>query len=328
MTGRYQLLYGPWYHLTATGSFAGRDLYALQLAWFDRWLKNEPTGIDRTRTPLHLYELGADRWTNSARWPTPGARPTTLYLGGRGGSGAPSVNDGSLTAARPTSGTAADRTFYSGLSNPCNASLEQWGAGAGALALETAHLPSDPCTTDDRAFEATPGALTYTTAPLRAPAQLAGPVDATIYATSTRPEVELVATLEDVAPDGQAVPLTSGALLGSLRQVDPRLSWYGSDGRPLLPYHPYTQRSSSAVPVGKAVRYDIEIFPSDAQIPAGYRLRLTLTTSDIPHLLASPAQARALAGGVYEIDRSENHPSYLEVPLVGAGGFPLQSGSG
>ena len=78
--------------------------------------------------------------------------------------------------------------MYSPVSNPCNASLEQWGAGAGALALEAGPLPPDPCTTDDRAYEATPGALTYTTAPVRSPVQLAGPIDATIYATSTRPE--------------------------------------------------------------------------------------------------------------------------------------------
>ncbi len=317
VTGRYQLLYGPWYHLTATGSYPGHDFYALQLAWFDRWLKNEPTGIDRTRSPLHLYELGANRWTNVARWPLAGTRATTLYLAGPGGSGAPSTNDGALTGARPSNATTADQTFYSTVSNPCNASLEQWGAGAGALALETAHLPPDPCSTDDRAYEASPGALTYTTAPLHTPVQLAGPTDATIYATSTRPDVELVATLEDVAPDGHAVPLTSGALLGSLRQTSPSLSWYGAPDRFLLPYHPYTESSLSPVPAGKVVRYDIEIFPIDAAIAVGHRLRLTITTSDVPHLLPSANQAQNLAGGIYEVQRNTSHASYLEVPLLG-----------
>jgi hypothetical protein len=321
VTGRYQLLYGPWYHLTATGSYAGRDVYALQLAWFDRWLKHEATGIDRTPTPLHVYALGANRWTDAARWPLPKARATTLYLGGPGGSGAPSTNDGGLTTGAPTDPSPADQTVYSSVSNPCNASLEQWGAGAGALALEAGQLPPDPCTTDDRAYEATPGALTYTTAPVRSPVQVAGPIDATIYATSTRPEVELVATLEDVAPSGQAAPLTSGALLGSLRQTSPALSWFGPHGRFLLPYHPYTQRSISEVPVGKVVRYDIEIFPTDAGLAAGHRLRLTLTTADVPHLLPSANQAQNLAGGTYQIQRNRSHASYLEVPLIGAGGL-------
>ena len=318
VTGRYQLLYGPWYHLTASGSFAGQDLYALQLAWFDRWLKNEPTGIDQTRTPLHLYQLGASRWTSVSRWPLPRARPTTLYLTCPGGSGAPSTNDGALSRAAPTTASGADQTAYSGASNPCNASLEQWGAGAGALALESGQLPADPCTTDDRAFEASPGALTYTTAPARKSVQLAGPVDATVYATSTRPETELVATLEDVSPSGQAVPLTSGALLGSMRQTDRAHSWYAPQRRFVLPYHPYTQRSVSPVPTGQVVRYDIEVFPTDAELAAGHRLRLTLTTADVPHLLPSANQSQSLAGGVYEIQRNRDHASYLEVPLIGA----------
>jgi putative CocE/NonD family hydrolase len=314
VTGRYQLLYGPWYHLDAG---TGYDIYSVELRWFDRWLKGEPTGIDRTGTPLHIFELQADRWVNAARWPLPQARPQTLYLGGRGSSGAPSANDGTLTPRRPATSSAADTTFFSAVSNPCGRSLEQWGAGAGALAFETGHLPPDPCTTDDRAFQSSPGALTYTTAPFPRPAVLGGPITAVIYATSSRPDVELVAALEDVLPDGRSVPLTNGALLGSMRAVDHASSWYASDGRPLLPYHPYTRSSVIPVPVGVPVRYEIEIFPTLAQLAAGHRLRLTLTTSDTPHLLPGAAQLQNLAGGVYQIERSSRLASYLEAPLVG-----------
>src|SRR5207302_331964 len=55
-TGRYQLLMGPWYHVTAPN---GLDLQRIELQWFDQWLKGEPTGIAGTRTPVHAYELGA-----------------------------------------------------------------------------------------------------------------------------------------------------------------------------------------------------------------------------------------------------------------------------
>ncbi len=302
VTGRYQLLYGPWYHLTAGTDY---DIYALELRWFDRWLKNEPTGIERTKTPLHLYQLGSNRWTNASRWPISSTRPTTLYLGA-----------GTLSATVPRVTAASDATFFSTASNPCGRSLEQWGAGAGALAFQTGELPPDPCTTDDRPFESSPGALTYTTPPFRKATTIAGQVDATIYATSTRPDVELVATLEDVYPDGRAFPLTSGALLGSFRTVDRGLSWYARDGRPLLPYHPYTRSSIRAVPVGQSTRYDIEIFPTFASLAPGHRLRLTLTTADIPHLLPSAAQLQNLAGGRYQIERSRSSASYLELLLT------------
>jgi len=301
-TGRYQLLYGPWYHLTAG---TGYDVYATELAWFDRWLKGEPTGIDRTGTPLHVYELQAGRWMNASRWPLPRARPRTLYLG----------PGGTLTATAPAQPAASDGTFFSLASNPCGGSLEQWGFGAGQLAFESGHLPPDPCAADDRAYETSPGALTYTTPPLAHATLLSGPIDATIYATSTRPDVELVATLEDVKPSGQAVPLTSGALLGSFRDLDRSRSWYAADGRPLLPYHPYTLASVRPVPVGQVVRSDIEIFPVLADLPKGDRLRLTLATADVPHLLATPLQLPNLIGGVYRIERDRADASYLEVPL-------------
>lgn len=130
-----------------------------------------------------------------------------------------------------------------------------------------------------------------------------------------------MATLEDVSPSGQAVPLTAGALLGSMRQTDRAHSWYTPQRRFVLPYHPYTQRSASPVPTGQVVRYDIEVFPTDAELAAGHRLRLTLTTADVPHLLPSANQSLSLAGGVYEILRDRGHPSYLEVPMIGARGL-------
>src|SRR5206468_265736 len=105
---------------------------------------------------------------------------------------------------------ASDTLAFSGATSPCARDLGQWSMGAGELVLEAAKLPPSPCDTDDRTLQAGPGALTYTTDPLAHDTVLAGPIDATIYATSTRPELELVAHIEDVAPDGTSQPLTNG----------------------------------------------------------------------------------------------------------------------
>jgi putative CocE/NonD family hydrolase len=324
VTGRYQLMQGPWYHLTAG---TGVDIYAIQLAWFDRWLKGEATGIERTRAPLHVYELGADRWVDVARYPIEGTTPTTFFLGaGPTAGGAPSINDGTLTDHAPTDPTGADSVVYLGATSPCDRQTEQWGAGGGALAFESGQLPPDPCAQDDRSLQVGPGALTYTTAPMRSDTVLAGPVDATVYATSNRPEVSLVATLEDVAPGGASFPLTSGALLGSFRARDAKQTWTAPDGRPLLPYHPYTKASVVAVPTGRVTRYDIEVFPTVARLAAGHRLRLTLTTSDTPHLLPTGTQAAGLAGGMYAVQRNATSASFVEVPLVAASRFVSRGG--
>jgi hypothetical protein len=79
-----------------------------------------------------------------------------------------------------------------------------------------------------------------------------------------------------------------------------------------------------AVPTGKVTRYDIEVFPTVAQIAKGHSLRLTLTTNDTPHLLPTRTQAADLAGGLYEIQRNRAAASFLEVPLADASAFPAQ----
>ena len=65
-----------------------------------------------------------------------------------------------------------------------------------------------------------PWTVSYTSAPFARPEAVAGPVTATVYASATTSETELVAELEDVTPSGASYPLTEGALLGSLRAVD------------------------------------------------------------------------------------------------------------
>jgi hypothetical protein len=175
-----------------------------------------------------------------------------------------------------------------------------------------------PCADNNALSQTGPWTTSYTTAPFGRPEAVAGPVDATVYASSTTPETELVAELEDVTPDGTSYPLTEGALIGSLRVVNQSRSWKAS-GLTLLPYHPYTEASAQPVTLGKVTEYQIQIFPTLATIGAGDRLRLTLSTTDTPHLTPLPAQLPELAGGVYTIERSASAPSSLTVELRNPG---------
>src|SRR4051812_1324552 len=307
-SGRYQLLQGPWFHLDAG---IGIHIYEIELAWFDRWLKDVPTGIENTDTPLHVYDLRAKRWVDSTHYPFREARPQTFFFGA----------GGTLTDTAPAAATGSDTAVYTAATSPCTRQTNQWSMGATPLVLQEAQLPPSPCDTDDRTLGMGPGALTYTTTPNARDTVLAGPIDATVYATSTRPDVELVATIEDVAPDGTSTPLTNGALLGTNRALDVSRSWFAADGRPLQPYHPYTRAAVQALHEGEVTRYDIEVFPTFATIAKGHRLRLTLTTSDTPHLLPIAEQAQRLAGGVYAIQRHAGAASFLEVPTAAPDAF-------
>jgi putative CocE/NonD family hydrolase len=317
VTGRYQLLMGPWYHAIAPG---GMDLEKLQLEWFDTWLRDEPTGMADTPTPLHLQDVRSARVLEAGTWPLPRAVPQRWYLGAGTTGTASSMNDGILGPARPaTPGT--DPVIFTGASNPCSPSTEQWSGGLGAAELGAVNGPTDPCAEQDHTLEAGPTALTYTSAPFTRPMFLAGPIGATVEATSTTTDSEWVVSVEDVAPDGASVPLTEGALLGSMRTLTPTRTWWTPDGGMLMPFHPLTSESAVPVPPGEPVRYDIEVLPTVAGIAPGHRLRVTLSTSDTPHLLATATQLAHLAGGVYQVLHSPAAASFVELPLAPDGGF-------
>jgi len=333
-TGRYQLIVGPWEHLNGSSV----DVDPLELEWFDTWLKHEKTGMARTKTPLHYYDLGSGQFDETATYPFTGATPTRLYFGPSGtltGSAPTAGTSGSsqgtlpVSLPSPVSGVLGTVLGSTGVSAPvstsdtlvwspsgaaCGRSIDQWSMGGLSVPAGEAGLLA-PCADDDRATQIGPWATTYTTAPLAHAETVAGPIDATVYASSTTSETELVAELEDVTPNGTSYPLTEGALLGSLRAVNANRNWTAG-GMTILPYHPYTETSAKPVTPGTVTEYQIQIFPTLVTIPAGNSLRLTLSTTDTPHLTPLPEQLPDLAGGVYTIARTASAPSSLTLELL------------
>ncbi len=52
---------------------------------------------------------------------------------------------------------------------------------------------------------------------------------------------------------------------------------------------------------GHVTREDIAVNPAMTEPPAGSRLRVTLTTSDTPHLFPTETQLPNLLGGFYQV---------------------------
>jgi uncharacterized protein len=71
---RWQLVMGDWQHTE------GLDL-GIWLQWLETWVRGIDTGLQHTRTPLHLYEGGTARWVNASAFPLVD-RATRWYLGG------------------------------------------------------------------------------------------------------------------------------------------------------------------------------------------------------------------------------------------------------
>jgi uncharacterized protein len=298
VSDRVRLLMGPWYHVS---DFDGLHLNALQLRWFDHWLKSEPTAAI-SGSPFVFQAIGSSQWFHAREYPLVEATPTCFYLSRLG---------------RLTDDCAPDRTEanlnYVARGPLAGRSLEQWSLGMNSF-ITTARGRRIRYDLDNRRLQR--GALTYTTEPFTAPTLVAGPITLTVHATATTTETLWVAHLDDVAPGGVSRPLTEGALLGTHRTLDPARTWYLPDGTVLRPHHFSTRSSARPVVPGEVTRYDVEIFPTAALIAPDHQLRLTLTTYDFPHLVPSKLARCALIGGSYLLHQGGPTPSHILIPLA------------
>ncbi|HSV83035.1 MAG TPA: CocE/NonD family hydrolase [Ramlibacter sp.] len=279
VTPRYQIVVGPWPH--AEGLDVG-----LYLQWLETWLKGVDTGIQKTRTPMHLYEMGTDRWINVRGLPLV-ASYTAWRLD----------RSGQLTASTPQR------------------------SGSEALAW------TDPAEAG--------GKLTFTTPPLAAGVTLAGPMSATIYASSSNTNLALIAKLLDVAPDGTATEISRGVMLGSQRELDRSLSWSDRNGKATWPWQAL-KRDDYLAP-GRVYRFDVLFSPRQWGVKPDHKLRLELTTqspqdvcpreglppragTDVCGLTAP--QRTTVPGGKYTIMLGGKWPSALNLPQLPWKAFP------
>jgi putative CocE/NonD family hydrolase len=243
--------------------------------------------------------LGAGRWATGTDWPDPSLSPSRLYLG----------SGNKLDAAPPTLPSSPDTFVQNPVSGVCTQSTSQWSAGL---------LAPVPCTTDNRLDEATSG-VSYTTAPLAQDLPFNGPLFADVWVSTTASDAVVTVRVTDVAPDGTSSELTDGWLAGSFRALDSSRSRY-VNGQLLQPWHPFTQASALPVKAGEPIELPVEIFPTDAVVPAGHRLRLYVGPNDFPHAVPPLSQLTGSLAGVVQVLHDPQHASYLELPKVGACG--------
>lgn len=176
--------------------------------------------------------------------------------------------------------------------------------------------------------DAANGRVTFTTPPFADGRTIAGPISATIFASSSNTNLELIATLHDVAPDGSAERISMGAVLGSQSRLAEDKSWTEADGTITWPW-PELLRDDYLTP-DQPTRFDLSLAVRQWGVAPGHSLRLELTTQsaadvcptegDLPMLsepcrLTAP-QAETLPGGTYQILWGPDQPSALNLPLM------------
>jgi uncharacterized protein len=190
--------------------------------------------------------------------------------------------------------------------------------------------------------DVTGSTLTYTSVPFARGATLAGPIGASLYASSSNTNLELIATLSEVAPNGTVTYLTSGPVIGSLAKLNKNRSWYDTRGLSIRPY--ITFDKDRYLTPGLTKKFEFWISPYVATIAPGDKLQLELSTQTPTAACAAligtdpcyptAPQQRTLPGGKYIISFSSARPSLINLPLFpykffkdeGGGAIPLNWG--
>ncbi|HEY2603461.1 MAG TPA: CocE/NonD family hydrolase [Thermoleophilaceae bacterium] len=297
-----RLLIGPWTHVdgsTGAGLPEGgvpESLSQIELRWFDHYLMGMDTQIGSI-PKVTQWAWGDNRYEPQADWPDPRLSPTREYL--RAGK--------TLSADAPTTDETPDQYQQNPVAGVCTESTAQWTAGlAGQI----------PCTDDDRVNEATSGGASFTTPPLASDLRFDGPILADLWVSTSARDAVATVRVTDVAPDGTSTDLTDGWLAASFRKLDTTRSRYVG-GQLLQPWHPFTQASVLPVTAGQPMELPVEVFPTNAVIPAGHSLRIDVEGGDFPHAMPpAPLLANEL-GGTVQILHDPEHPSYVALPTLG-----------
>jgi putative CocE/NonD family hydrolase len=283
-----RLIIGPWTHHGDSVDYAGDVAFGpsaaiadfdtdFHLRWFDYYLKGEKTLV-AAQAPVRYFLMGTGdghrdsngrlfhggSWLDARQWPPASSRPTLFYLHA----------DGSLSEQSPT---AAESSFTRYRFDP-NHPVPTLGGGVSARLKDGAY--------DQRERPDMPGSrppylplrsrndiLVFQTAALAQDTSIAGPVEITLYASSSGTDTDFTAKLVDVYPpsadypDGFDMNLTDGIMRASYRNDSP---------------------TRNLLEPGRIYRLTIRPFDTANVFKKGHRIRLDISSSNFPRFDVNP----------------------------------------
>jgi putative CocE/NonD family hydrolase len=219
------VLMGPWIHGGVGGRSAGdasfdpegnaTDLRAIQLQWFDQWLKGLPAGAAEA-PPVKYFVMGGGgipdeperriahggTWKTAAAWPPPGATPTPMYLHA----------DGVLRTNPPE--TELPPTVYR--FDPADP-VPTIGGQLSAIPVpaggyDQRNDPRFPTSRGTLPLSSRRDALCFVTPPLEQPVEVAGPIQVNLWVSTDGLDTDFTAKLIDWYPPTASHP--AGCALG------------------------------------------------------------------------------------------------------------------
>lgn len=177
--------------------------------------------------------------------------------------------------------------------------------------------------------------LTYNTPAFKDGATLAGPISASILASTTGTNMDIIATLYDVDKDGNAAQITQGNMAGSFASLVKSRTWYDDNGVDVRPYPRYD--ADRWLTPDKPVQLDLTISPRVYSLAPGHALRVTLTSMQdeskcgallgVHPCFPTQTQLRTFPG-TYSVLRGKGQQSTINLPVLPYGFFKPTGGDG
>jgi uncharacterized protein len=266
------------------------------LPFYELHLKGKNNGF-MSAEPVKVFVRGADIWRVEEEWPPKRARHVPYYLR-KGPSGSvTSMNDGGLSTEKPAASEAPSSYTYPDW---------EWVNGVAIIG-------------PDGRVDPARRVLTFTTAPLAADLEVAGPIVLKVYASSSAIDTQFIVKLTDQHPQDATAraqgaqpaytPISKGWLKASHREKDPKRS------TPVRPF--YTHTNPQPIKPGEIYELEIEVLPIFHVFKQGHRIRLELANGDSPGtdgVFSHPYHPTLM--GTDTIHHDGRHPSCLMLPVI------------
>jgi hypothetical protein len=266
------------------GENATIDFGMMERRWFDYWLKDEKNDILK-EAPVRIFVMGINRWRDEQEWPLARTRYEKYYLHGEGK--ANSFHGDGILNTEPPEDEPGDVFNY----DPNNPVPTTGGCNM--------TIPAGPF--DQRKVEERSDVLIYTTAPLKEPVEVTGPIHVTLYASSSALDTDFTAKLVDVCPDGIAWNLADGII---------RARYRNSGKKPEL------------IEPGKIYKYDIDLWVTSNVFLQDHCIRLEISSSNFPRFDRNPNTGHAFGNDAdiitakQTVYHNSKYPSCVVLPII------------
>jgi putative CocE/NonD family hydrolase len=286
------IVIGPWDHAQVyldgakkmgeieLGDNSILDMKKIHLEFFDAFLKTPSNGYDKPKA--RLFITGTNEWKEFDNYPPKEINTKNLYLQSQGSANSKNGN-GSLTWDMSAKNYVDTFTF-----DPKNPTPGEFNSGV-----------------DCGKHEDRKDVLVYSSQGLTEPLTIVGNVSVTLYASSNARDVDFIARLIDVYPDGKAInigTLTSGGIIRAR-------------------YRNGYQKTELLTP-NEPTKLEIDLYGFGHTFLQGHQIRLEISSGAFPVYCPNQNTGNPVATDTeweiahQTIYHDKNRPSHIVLPIM------------